>query len=308
MKEFEGANKTGKLLAWQLKKKRQKCSITKIIERGKEITEQQYLKREFYKYYATLLSAKPKEVGKLREYLERAKLSKIPDDIKDILNKEITLEEVYTAIEKGKRGKSPGPDGLMARFYKVIKEKIGLQLQEVMNLMMTKREMPPSWNQAAITLIPKENSDSTNVKNYRPISLLNLDYKVFAKILANRLQGYFINYIKEEQMGFLPGRHLKDNIRTMLNVIEYYLEKEIGLVFLDAKKSFDNLAWNFMMEMLTKMEIGMKFINAIGAIYREQQSYLIINTEATRNFKIGKGTHQGCPLSPLLFIFVLEFY
>lgn len=80
--------------------------------------------------------------------------------------------------------------------------------------------MPTSWNQASITLIPKDNADLTNVKNYRPISLLNINYKAFAKILADKLKGYLNIYISKEQMGFLPGRHLKDNIRVVLNVIE----------------------------------------------------------------------------------------
>lgn len=222
-------------------------------------------------------------MGKIRDYLERAKLPKILEDIKDILNKDKTLEEVYTANEETKTGKSPGPDGLTAKLYKLIKEEVGPQLQEIMNLIMIKREMPSSWNLAVITLIPKENAAPMSIKNYRPISLLNLDYKVFAKTLANRLQGYLTSYIKEEQMGFLLGRHLKDNIRTLLNIIEYYdkhPEKEIGLVFLDAEKTFNNLVWNFMMQMLTTMEAGTKFINAIGAIYSEQKSYLIINKEA----------------------------
>lgn len=70
-----------------------------------------------------------------------------------------------------------------------------------MNVMM-KTELPSSWNQASITLIPKENLDLTSVKNYRPISLLNTDYKLFAKILANRVKKFLMNYINEELAGF----------------------------------------------------------------------------------------------------------
>lgn len=96
----------------------------------------------------------------------------------------------------------------------------------------------------------------------RTVFLLNIDYKLFAKILVNRLKHYLRNYINEEQTGFLPNRHLKENIRTVINVIEFYdkhLEKEIGLIFLDAEKAFDNLDWSFMLEMLIKMEIGEAF-------------------------------------------------
>lgn len=118
------------------------------------------------------------------------------------------------------------------------------------------------------------------------------------------MKKYLNNYICEEQTGFLPGCHLKNNIRMVINVIEFdekYTEKEIGLVFQDAEKAFDNLEWNFMTKLLETMEVGERFANAIKVIYKEQQSFLIINDEPSKNFKIRKGTRQECPLSPLLF-------
>lgn len=176
-----------------------------------------------------------------------------------------------------------------------------------MNDILLREEMPQSWKQACITLIPKDDTDMTNMKNYRPISLLNLDYK--AKILANRLKVFLVDYIKEEQPGFIPQRHLKDNIRTVLNVIEYYekhTEKSVELVFLDAEKAFDNLNWKFMLLILEKMKIGEKFLNAVESIYEEQEASLVITLDPTKSFLVKKGVRQGCPLSPLLFILVLE--
>lgn len=91
-----------------------------------------------------------------------------------------------------------------------------------------------------------------------------------------------------------------------MNFYDKHPDKEIGLIFLDAEKAFDNLSLSFMIEMLKKMETGEMFLNAIRAIFRDQQSHLIINSEPSDSFAIGKGTSQGCPLSPLLFIFILE--
>lgn len=71
-----------------------------------------------------------------------------------------------------------------------------------------------------ITLIPKEGLDGTEVSNYRPISLLNQDYKLFAGILASRLKFFLVEYISIDQVGFLPNRHLKDNQRILLNLLE----------------------------------------------------------------------------------------
>lgn len=146
-------------------------------------------------------------------------------------------------------------------------------------------------------------------KKYRPISLLNTDYKIYARILVNRLKEYLVDHINEDQAGFLPRCHLKDNLRFLLNVIEVYdksPDKRLGLIFVDMEKVFNNLNWEFMTNMLEEIGIGTNFINAIKGIYKNQKSYLIINDDRTRDFSVWKGTRQGCPLSPLLFIFVLE--
>lgn len=82
--------------------------------------------------------------------------------------------------------------------------------------------------------------------------------------------------------------------------------KKLGLVFIDAEKTFDKLKWDYLTYMLDDTEIGDKFLNAVKQIYKDQSSMLIINNENTKKFSLNKGTKQGCPLSPLLFIFVLE--
>lgn len=90
-KEFEGSNKPGKLMAWQVQKKRQKNSIIKIKETGKEIGEQQTIKRVFYNYYSNLPKGKPKDMIKMTNYLREVKLTKVPNFMKDTVNTEITL-------------------------------------------------------------------------------------------------------------------------------------------------------------------------------------------------------------------------
>lgn len=93
------------------------------------------------------------------------------------------------------------------------------------------------------------------------------------------------------------------------DVIEYYNkhpEKEIGLVFLDAKKVFDNLNWKFMLTLLEKMKMGEKYLNAIKAVYGQQEANLIIISDSTEFFSVRKGKRQGCPLLPLLFILVFK--
>lgn len=111
---------------------------------------------------------------------------KISKKIKDMLNAEVSTEELYEAISVAKLGKAPGPDGFTAKFFKVFKDQLIPYLGKIINEILKGQEMPATWREAAITLLPKEGLDRLEVKNYRPISLLNSDYKIFAGIVANR--------------------------------------------------------------------------------------------------------------------------
>uniref|UniRef100_A0A670ZBU0 Uncharacterized protein n=1 Tax=Pseudonaja textilis TaxID=8673 RepID=A0A670ZBU0_PSETE len=126
--------------------------------------------------------------------------------IETMLEGNITMMELTEALKKQNVGKAPGPDGLPVEFYKTFQEILNLHLLEVMNEVMSKKRIPKTWSEAYITLILKEDTDLQQVKNYRPISLLNSDYKIFASILAERLKRYLNNFIHADQNGFLPKR------------------------------------------------------------------------------------------------------
>ena len=182
-------------------------------------------------------------------------------------------------------------------------------LQNIMNKIITSGEIPETCKTACITLIPKEGQDTTLTKYYRPISLLNNDYKLFTEILVGRPKKVIQEFIHEDQSGFLPKRQIRDNVRTVLNVVEYldkHPEKQAALIFLDAEKAFDNLNWNFLFRTLEELDFGENFLKWGKSIYTSQKAQIIINGEVSKPCEIQRGTRQGCPLSPLLFILVLE--
>lgn len=94
-----------------------------------------------------------------------------------------------------KPGKSPGPDSFTAKFYKVFKEDLMKCLPEVINNILEGSDPPKSWQQATVSLIPKDESECPDVKIFRPISLLNVDYKIFTKVILERLKSILNNLI-----------------------------------------------------------------------------------------------------------------
>lgn len=118
-----------------------------------------------------------------------------------------------------------------------------------MNEILNKGKLPESWQDAYITLIPKQGTDLMLVQYYRLISLSNNDYKLFADILANRLKRILKDTIHEDQAGFLLGCQMKNNIRIEIDMLEHLEErtdKQAALMFVDAEKAFDKSSWNFM--------------------------------------------------------------
>uniref|UniRef100_A0A8C6VAE5 Reverse transcriptase domain-containing protein n=1 Tax=Naja naja TaxID=35670 RepID=A0A8C6VAE5_NAJNA len=307
---FEDANKPGRWLAYKLRKERESRKISHLIdEGGHPCYGNEGKKRIIQDYYGKLYYQESIQEEKIKQYIQKAKLPQIPKDIEIMLEENITMMELTEALKKQNTGKAPGPDGLPVEFYKTFQEVLNLQLLEVMNEVMQEKRIPKTWSEAYITLIPKEDTDLQQVKNYRPISLLNSDYKIFASIFAERLKRYLNNFTHVDQNGFLPKRQIKHNMRIILDTLEYYEahpEKQMALMFLDAQKAFDNVSWRFMLLQLTQMGFGKNCIRAIETIYSEQTARVLINGELTEPINIRKGTRQGCPLSPLLFVLTLE--
>uniref|UniRef100_A0A670K5V5 Reverse transcriptase domain-containing protein n=1 Tax=Podarcis muralis TaxID=64176 RepID=A0A670K5V5_PODMU len=309
-RNFEFSNKSGKWLAWQIRKRKEQGIINKITVEGEEITDPKGIRREFLDYYRNLYKNKERNNSrKIERFLKDKMVQKIPIEKRQQLNTPIETEEIEEVIKEFKRGKAPGPDGFTAGYYKEMKSILVEPLKEIMNNTLRRGEIPETWKEAYITFIPKQDADRTLVKNYRPISLLNVDYKIFAGILAKRMKMVLSEIIHKDQAGFLPGRQMRDNIRNIVDMFEYLsarVDKEVIMMFVDAEKAFDNVAWDFMLRNLEHMEVGKDFFNGVKAIYTEQKAKLIINNIVTEEIKIQKGTRQGCPLSPLLFIIVLE--
>ena len=117
-----------------------------------------------------------------------------------------------------------------------------------------------------VSLIPKKKKDPLLLKNWRPISLLNTDYKLATKCLATRLEKVLPHLTESDQTGYIKGRFVGENIRLISDIIEQHENKEGMILFLDFEKAFDSLEWGYLFKVLDVMNIGPSFLNWIHTL------------------------------------------
>lgn len=162
--------------------------------------------------------------------------------------------------------------------------------------------------QGLITLIPKSGKDKRILDNLRPITLLNIDYKILSGVIAARLKEGISSIITETQSGFLKGRLIHNNIRLVLDLLDYnQMVQERGFIlFLDFYKAFDCVEHSFILKTLDHFGFGRKCIDMIGMLYNGINSSVALGHGTCSRFEIRRGIRQGCGSSPLLFIIVAE--
>jgi len=128
-------------------------------------------------------------------------------------------------------GKSPGDNGFTVEFYKCFFELLGQDLLNSFNSAYEECELSISQLRGVLTLIPKENKDAQELSNWRPITLLNVDYKILSKAIASRIEKALPRLINCSQTGFMKGRYIVQNIRLINDIMEQTEIKNIYLVF-----------------------------------------------------------------------------
>lgn len=226
---------------------------------------------------------------------------------KEMCDSDIILEDILESLKGMSKNKSPGNDGLTAEFYLQFFNKLGPCLLRVFNSIEQKKEMSRSMKCGIISLIYKK-GDKRHLKNWRPISLLNVDYKILAKIFSNRLKQVIPYIVNEFQTCSVPGRTIHDNIANIRDVIDIIeSENEEGYVIkLDQMKAFDKVSHEYLFSVLEHIGFGEKFIMWIRIFYKNIISATKCNGHISPYFKVEKSVRQGCPLSAMLYVICAE--
>ena len=256
-------------------------------------------------YYQALYTREPTDAGTQEDFLVCLDC-KLSDDDQTRCEGPITGEELCAALNTMAGNKAPGPDGLPKEFYVAFWPNLVPFLTSMGNENYARSTMSDSQREALLRLLFKKN-DRDLLKNWRPISLLNVDYKLFEKVLALRLRRVLPGVIYPDQTCGIPGRSIHESISTLRDTIHQTNRGgQVILISLDQEKAFDRIDRSFLFKVLERMNFGESFINWIRTLYNNCFSRIINNGWLSDPVYLHRGLRQGCPLSPLLYCIATE--
>ena len=226
---------------------------------------------------------------------------------KNQLENEISIDELFDATMTLRKNKCPGLDGLSLEVYQTLWHNIKSPLYDNYLLCIDKGYLNESARRGIINLIPKKNRDELEISQWRPISILNVDFKIWAKAIANRLEET-TDLIGLQQTGFIKGRNLAENILTTKEVVSYLNKKGLPgiVVTIDFEKCFDRIAFESIKGVFKYFGFGNEFIKRIFLLFSNLRMCTNCQGFTSEYFSKDRGINQGDPASPLIYSYCGE--
>ena len=212
------------------------------------------------------------------------------------------LEEVTTAIDQLKSGKSPGLDGIPAELIQNTEVACKAAIHHLCLVIWRTCTWPEDWKRQEFVMLFKK-GNSKDCGNYRTIALISHTSKVLLIIILNRMRKKVEEELSDVQAGYRSNRGTIDMLFTLQNLIEKIrnTEEEAFIIFIDYSKALDSVKHHRLFEIMIEMGFPKHLVALIAGLYDHQKATIRWNGEHTEFFGINKGVRQGCILSPHLF-------
>jgi hypothetical protein len=287
---------------------RRRANSIKALTRedGSRCTDAAEIKGRVGNYYSGLFSSEP--CDRMSEVLDSIP-GKVTDEMNVDLCKPYTNEEIKQALFQMGPTKAPGPDGFPALFYQTHWDLVEEDICTAVRGFLAGEAIPEGFCDSVIVLIPKV-THPDNLKNFRPISLCNVLYKIASKVLANRLKVLLPCVISEQQSAFVPGRLITDNAliahECLHTIRKQHAKKPFFALKIDMMKAYDRVEWAYLRGCLEKLGFDPAWINSVMRCVTMVRYAVKVNGELTDPVIPTRGIRQGDPISPYLFLLCTE--
>lgn len=258
-------------------------------------------------YYTKLFKNSNVSVSKQNKLLQKVN-KKLSIADRNKLDARLTPKELELAVMSLPNNKSPGPDGISAEFYKKFWYLINERYLSYINA--AKSSGFRSYrNTSSTTLVYKNKGEIYNLDYYRPIALINVDIKILTKALSNRLRPVLDTIIHHSQTA-VDKRKIDYTIHMLRDLIDLINKEDTegALIFLDQEKAFDRVEHDFLFKVMKAFGIGNSFIDWLKVIYSNASTAIKVNGYFTNPITLKRGLRQGCPLSPSLYVLIIEIF
>ena len=220
----------------------------------------------------------------------------------------LTTQEISLVLRKMKNNKTPGIDGISADFLKVFWFQLKFLITRALNCCYQKGKLSHSLRQSIIICLPKGEKDRQFLKNWRPISLLCVTYKLSSTVISNRMKPYLDKIISRSQSGFLSGRNIAESTRLIYDIMHYAEVKKVEglLLLIDFEKAFDSLSWTFIYKVLSYFGFDEDTISWIRLFNTDIEARVCQAGHLSEPIKIRRGCRQGDTISCYQFIIAAE--
>ncbi|KAG7311613.1 hypothetical protein JYU34_002661 [Plutella xylostella] len=217
------------------------------------------------------------------------------------------IPDVSIALKQLKNNKAPGDDGITTELLKAGGRPILIALRRLFNSVILEGTSPEAWSRSVVTLFFKKGNKAL-LKNYRPIALLSHVYKLFSRVITNRLEQRLDDFQPPEQAGFRKGYSTIDHIHTLRQVIQKTEEYNLPLclAFVDYEKAFDSIELWAMLQSLQRCHIDYRYIEVLRCMYNAATMSVRLHEHSTKPIQLQRGVRQGDVISPKLFTCALE--